>query len=428
MKVDKIVVIVLILTFTAIVATVSVFYILDDIEAGFDLGGGTRIIFRAPQSAADNDIYAIISIIARRLKGFGMVEPVISYEGDKLLVAELPKSSFSFDTLDIISRGARVIFGIFDEKGDIVPIIDSSHITGAEYKQYPDGSSDEQTGHYVNIIFDAYGGKAFADATNDLVMTYPNLTIQDAERDGDLRRNIAVLLDGAIISCPYVNAPINSGTAIISGFTREQAERLELIINSGAFPVELTLEDMFETGPGLGSDNVARGASAGLIGLTLISLSFLGLYRVSGLIAVFAMTLSAALLLAVLVKLQLTLTISSIIGIALSIGLCVDSQIAINESVSNELAAGYSVNVAVKNGFAQAGSTIVSAVAPLALLAVVLAISLDGSIRSFSLAFCAGVTSNLLVTFIYSRFLLMGIAETGIMYKSSISGWRTSVR
>ena len=428
MKTAKAISVILLLTLTAAGAIASIVYLIGSLKPGLDFHGGLRVLLKASADVPESDIDTTVSIIKRRLEGVGIIEPVVYNDERNSIIAELPESSLNSDIADLISRRAYLSFGVFDNNGDILLILDSGHVTGARYTRQALKGAEGEVGHFVSVYFNDYGRGVLADATRGLITTYPALTFEEAKRTGDLRRNIAILLDGSMIACPYVSVPITTGEAVLSSFTPEQARRLELIVNTGAFPAELTLLDSSRTGPALGSEAIASGAYSGLAGLILCALLGAMIYRTPGLIGIGAACLSAAVTLAVLVLFDITMTISAAIGIALSVALCLDYQVAINDRIAGELASGKAVILAARDGFAGAAKSIAGGGASLALAAMVLSFFSVGSVRGFSFSFCAGMFSNLLVTIVYTGLMYLIMARSGLLDIPAVSGRKAAGR
>ena len=157
---------------------------------------------------------------------------------------------------------------------------------------------------------------------------------------------MAIVLDNIVYSAPVINGPIPGGHGVITlgrgnnDDMMKEAKDLAIVLRAGALPAQLDFLEQRVVGPSLGQDSIKKGAMASLIGALAVFI-FVGVYyRVSGLIAVFSLILNVLFVLAMLVGLEATLTLPGIAGIALTVGIAVDSNVVIYERIREELARG----------------------------------------------------------------------------------------
>lgn len=165
-----------------------------------------------------------------------------------------------------------------------------------------------------------------------------------------------------MLTNPVVNEAITGGSAVISGQrTLEEAKDLAILLRSGALPVKMSVLEVRTVGPSLGQDSKDKSVTAFTIGLSLIVLFMLCMYRVAGFVANVALLVYVLILLGILSLLNATLTLPSIAGVILSIGMAVDANILIFERFKEEIESGKVLRMAIHSGFKRAFTTIFDA-------------------------------------------------------------------
>lgn len=274
-------------------------------------------------------------------------------------------------------------------------------ISNAEYGV----DSTSGTQYVVSLTFNGDGTKAFA-----------NLTARVTSLPAPLNQ-VAIVLDGLVVSAPSINEAIPSGSAEITGnFTRVEAEDLANVLKYGALPLAFDRGEVQQVSPTLGADQLEAGLLAGAIGLVLVFLFSLLYYRALGLVTVGSLIVAGALLyLSVLVlgeAIGFTLTLAGIAGAIVSIGITADSFIVYFERIRDEAREGRTLRSAVESGWAKARHTIIVADTVSILAAVLLYFFAVGGVRGF--AFTLGLVTiiDLLVVFIFTKPLVTLIAKT----------------
>ena len=246
-------------------------------------------------------------------------------------------------------------------------------------------SQDPNTGRPVVLLdFNRFGGRVFGDLTSGIV-----------------GKKLANVLDDKVRSAPVINGPIRGGRAQITlgggDVERQEKEREELVnvLRTGSLPAPLIKDTESELGPTLGRDAIDKTKLSFIIGIVLVVLIMVGIYRWSGWIAVFAVVFHIVMTLAVMAAFSATLTLPGIAAIVLSIGMEVDGNILIYERIRDELLLGKSVRGAIDLGFARAFSAILDGQLTTAAAGWVLLQYGSGPIKGFAVMLLVGVFTTL---------------------------------
>jgi preprotein translocase subunit SecD len=258
----------------------------------------------------------------------------------------------------------------------------------------PDSSPNSMGGWYVAIRFTDAGGSIFERITG-----------------ANIKRRFAIILDGRIESAPVIQTRIAGGNASITLGSSDpesqlrDARKLELVLRSGALPAPITPSNEQHIGPSLGADSITQGVRGALVG-GIVVLAFMMLYyRRAGLIANIAVLLNVFLLLAILASFGASMTLPGIAGLALTIGMSVDSNVLINERIREELRGGKSPRAAVDLGYAKALSGIVDGQLTTLISAIVLAQFGTGPIKGFAVTLMVGVACSIFTGVIVTRVM-----------------------
>lgn len=218
---------------------------------------------------------------------------------------------------------------------------------------------------------------------------------------------IAIFLDGGVISAPTVQQEIDGGSAIISGnFTVVVAKQLAQRLNAGALPVPITLDSQQTVGATLGQDSLSRSLVAGLIGFALVALFMVLYYRMSGVLAVLALTTYTVFMLALFKLIPVTISLAGIAGFVLSIGIAVDANVLIFERMKEELSAGRTLASAIEEGFRRAWPSIRDGNTTTLISSAVLFWFSSSVIKGFALTLGLGVVLSLFSAMMVSRAFL----------------------
>jgi preprotein translocase subunit SecD len=242
---------------------------------------------------------------------------------------------------------------------------------------------------YVSIDFDARGARLFDQITAE-----------------NVKKRLAIVLDNNVYSAPVIQERISGGKAQISGsFTPEEASDLAIVLRAGALPAPVRIIQNVTVGPTLGQDSIDKGIRAALIGFLLVVIFMAVYYRLSGLIADWALVLNIIYLMGALASMRATLTLPGIAGIILAIGMAVDSNVLMFERMREELRLGKTVRPAVDSGYDKALFTIIDSHVTTLITAVVLFQFGTGPIKGFAVTLSLGVMINLFSALIGTKVI-----------------------
>jgi len=401
------------------------------INLGLDLKGGIHLVLEAdtrrlpPSENVKEAVNTALEVIRNRIDQFGVAEPTIAREGEKRIVVDLPGIKDPQRAIDIIGKTALLEFKLLDEKGDLdealkgnVPIGDEI-LYNSEKKAYLIKEKTLLTGSaikdarvqigqwgqpYVAIDFNSKGAKKFAELTGRHV----------GER-------LAIILDNVVQSAPVIKTRITGGKAVIEGnFTMQEANKLRIVLKSGALPVPFNMIQNTLIGPSLGKDSIRKGLISGIIGFIGV-IVFMGVYyKKAGLIADGALLLNLLFLLAALAALKATLTLPGIAGIILTIGMSIDANVIIFERIREELRRERAPRSAVDAGYKRALITILDANMTTLITALILFQFGTGPIKGFATTLSIGILASLFTAIIVTRTIFNLILAGRPVQKLSI--------
>lgn len=389
-----------IIVLLALVSVFSVKPLSSSIKQGLDLQGGTHVVLEAvdtPEAKVNEDaVQRVMKILERRVNELGLTEPILQRQGDRRIIVELPGVKDPEKAIEILGKTALLEFA--DEAGQTV-------LTGKDLKdaqaQMTQGSRPE-----VAIEFTSEGTKAFADLT--------------AKNVG---RRIAILLDKQVLTAPTVNEPIPSGKAVITGSQNmEEAQRLAILLRSGALPVKLDVMETRTVGPTLGQDSKDKSVKAFAIGVAAIVIFMLLYYRLSGLVANLALVAYVLLLLGALAALKATLTLPGIAGIILSMGMAVDANVLIFERFKEEFRSGKTMRAAMDAGFSRAFTTILDSNVTTLISAAVLFYFGTGPVKGFAVTLALGIVISMFTAITLTRYTLRILISTNLVKNAKLYG------
>lgn len=370
------------------------------IKQGLDLQGGTHVVLEAsdtPDSTVNDDaMKRVVHILERRINELGLTEPIVQRQGERRVIVELPGVKDPEKAIEMLGRTALMEFQ--DESGNVV-------LTGKDLKDAR-AQIDQNTQKLVAIEFTDEGAKKFADLTAKSV-----------------GKHIAILLDKQVLTNPVVQEVIPNGKAVISGNrTIEEAERLAILLRSGALPVKVDVLETRTVGPTLGEDSKTKSMQAFVIGIAGIVVFMLLFYRLSGFVANIALILYVMLLLFSLKMLNATLTLPGIAGIILSMGMAVDANVLIFERFKEEYRNGKTLRAAMDAGFNRAFATILDSNVTTLIAAAVLFFLGTGTIKGFAITLGLGIILSMFTAITITRYVLKMLINANVIKNGKFYG------
>jgi preprotein translocase subunit SecD len=287
-------------------------------------------------------------------------------------------------------------------------VLDKAHVLGKDIKSASATQSTSTVDWQTNLNFDSAGGKAFGDITEQMFSKYGAQSALD---------QLAVVLDGKVISFPVIQGAITGGSAQITGsFSQAQATYLANVLNYGALPLTFTKESVNSISPSLGSDQLHAGLLAGAIGLLLVVLYCLLYYRGLAIVAVSSLVIAAVLVFEAIILLgkyqNFALELSGVAGLIVAIGITADSFVVFFERLRDEVRDGRTLRTAVERGWKRARRTVLVSDTVSFLAAALLWYFSIGEVKGF--AFTLGLTTiiDVVVVFLFTKPMITLLART----------------
>ncbi len=345
-----------------------------------------------------------LEIVRRRIDEIGTNEPNILKRGNDRILVELPGLDDPMRIKNLLGKTANLTFRFVTN--------DTKDSFGAEKLEYENNNEEAIVSKRIIL-----SGDNLLDAqprmnseTNETVVSF-TLDRVGAKRFGKatstgIGKQLAIVLDGKIISAPVIRDTIASGSGQISGgFTFQSATDLALLLRSGALPAPLNIIEERTVGPDLGQDSINAGIIALIIGFSLVILFILFKYRIFGLITNTALIINLFLLIGILTIFEATLTLPGIAGIILTVGMAVDANVLIFERIKEELKNEKNNLIAFDSGYTKSRTAILDANITTLLAAVILFFMGSGPIKGFSLTLGVGIFTTLFSVYFIARLL-----------------------
>lgn len=370
------------------------------IKLGLDLKGGLSVTYEIQEDDySDKDLEDTKYKIEQRVEAYTN-EYSVYEDGDKKITAEIPGVTNADEILNALNIEGKLEFLDPDNytkwsQGQEY----EAALTGDDIKNATAGiDSDNGNDNVVQLAFTDEGAQKFADVT--------------AANVGNI---VYIIYDNKVVSAPTVQSTITGGSAEINKIgSYEEAEQLATTIRIGALPLTLKQVRSNIVGATLGSDAISTSLKAGAIGIALVFLIMIIVFRIPGLVASFALAFYTILDLLVINLFNVTLTLPGIAGVILSVGMAVDANVIIFTRIKEELADGKSVKQAVKGGFHNALSAIIDGNVTTLIAALVLGIFGTGTIKGFAITLAIGVVLSVFTALAVSQSLLTALVNLGV--------------
>ena len=352
-----------------------------------------------------------IEIVRRRIDETGVIDPIITRQGDARIVVQLPGIEDPNRIKQLLGKTARMTFRLTDEtantastvpppgidfmplegRGGKIAVRRRVEVDGANLTDARAGQNSQTSQWVVNFTFDSVGTRRFAEISR-----------------ANVGRPFAIVLDDKVISAPVINEPITAGRGQISGnFTAASANELAVLLRAGALPAPLTVIEERTVGPELGADAIRAGALALAVGFVLVLAYMAIFYGLFGWFANIAMVINLVLMIAILSLMEATLTLPGMAGILLTLGLSVDANILINERIREEVIAGRSPLNAMQHGFERAFATILDTNTTGFLSHVMLFTFGAGPVRGFAITITVGIITSMFTSTVVARLMMV---------------------
>ncbi|MDR2177970.1 MAG: protein translocase subunit SecD [Treponema sp.] len=410
------------------------------IQLGLDLSGGLSIVLQVGRTLdsddADDAVNRALEVLNSRIDRFGLTEPVIRRQGSDQIYVEIPGSADPERINDIIMGKGSLAFHIVDQEAaetfnryydahpastfdrdgnlldsSIVPAdvmilgeyskdrygldefrgytavkkevgLDGNHITNAVVERSTlDGKPE------VTFLLDAEGGDIFYKLTS-----------------ANVEKPLAIVLDGRVKSMATIKTPIRDAVRL-TGFGIDEANNIALTLRTAALPVELSVANQQSIGASLGKDTIRQGLFALVTGFVAVMFFMLIFYKISGINAIVAQFLNIYLMLSVLSAFNFTLTLPSIAGFILTIGMAVDANVIIFERMKEEMRLGKGRKAVVEGGFDKAFWAIMDSNITTFIAALFLSQLGSGPIQGFAVTLAIGVFSSVFTSLFVSRLI-----------------------
>lgn len=421
------------------------------LQLGLDLSGGMSVLLqadmeslgerlgRAPTADEKRDaVDRAMEILNNRIDKFGVTEPSIRRQGDDSIFIEIPgaadpervnaflmgKGRLNFHIVDDEAT-ARLLQYINENRGRALrpdnnqpfdPDVLPPGIVSREFVQKDEYGIDrviryiairEEAGLDGNHIVNAQVG-------NDPITGRPiiNFTLDKEGSDiffkltsANTEKTMAIVLDDRVKAGAVIQEPIPSGQVRMTGFDRQEASDLALVLRTAALPVELSIDNQQAVGASLGEDSIRQGLKAITLGFILVVAFMIVYYKGAGFIADIALLMNLFLMVAVLSAFNLTLTMTSIAGLILTVGMAVDANVIIFERIKEEYRLGKTAEASVNAGFKKAFWTIMDANVTTFIAAIFLSQLGTGPIQGFAYTLAVGIVCSMFTALFVSRLL-----------------------
>ncbi|TCW61264.1 protein translocase subunit SecD [Treponema sp. J25] len=437
------------------------------IQLGLDLSGGMSVVIQANLDSvkarlgrdltdADREdaMNRALEVLNSRIDKFGLTEPVIRRQGTDQIYIEIPGAADPERINAIIMGKGRLAFHIVDEE--------ATNQFLAYYRQHPTDTFDSE-GNLIDPTIvpsdvvirgmyekDKYGLDSFvgyvaikkevgldgnhiknALVNRDQLSGRPEVTFLLDDEGGEIfykltsanvGKPLAIVMDDKVKSRAVIQEPIRESVRL-TGFGLEEAQNIALILRTAALPVELEPVSQQAIGASLGEDTIRRGLNALLGGIAAVMVFMLLYYKGAGINAMIAQILNLFIMLSILSAFNLTLTLPSIAGFILTIGMAVDANVIIFERIKEELRLGKGRRAAIEAGFNKAFWAIMDSNITTFIAALFLSQLGSGPIQGFAVSLAIGVVSSVFTALFVSRLIFD--FGTDVLKQQTVSiSWR----
>ena len=376
----------------------------------------------------DNAIKQNLTSLRNRVNELGVSEPIVSRQGKNRIVVELPGVQDTAEAKRIIGKTANLEFRLeaegrigevfefrdgrgLDARLETSPVITGENVTDAR------SSYDENGRPQVNITLDTKGGWQMGHSTRDnvgrrlgvLFIEYKTKLEKSLGDNGEMVITPVPFVEKHIISLATVQSQLGKSFRITGIDSQRESSELALLLRAGALAAPMYIVEERTIGPSLGADNIELGVKSVSIGMALVLLFMIVVYRGFGVLANVALTMNLLLLVGFMSLLGATLTLPGIAGIVLTVGMAVDANVLIFSRIREELAGGASVQGAISAGYDRAFVSILDANITTLIVAVILFLIGSGPVQGFAVTLSIGILTSMFTSIVLTRGLVNAI-------------------
>ena len=391
-----------------------------NINTGLDLSGGVSITYQTKEKKPSaEDMSDTVYKMQKRVEQYS-TEAQAYKEGDNRITVEIPGATDADTILNDLGKPGSLCF-ITQEDAD------GNENFAYEQNGYELTRSLDDIRNAGCVVLegtdvaDAQGG-AYQSSQNSTRQYAVSLTLTDEGKTkfaeataANVGKQIAIVYDNQVLSAPNVNEAITGGQAQITGMSGvEEAQNLASYIRIGSLSLELEELRSSVVAAQLGEEAISTSVLAGLIGLIIVILFMIIVYRVPGFVSGIALLIYTSLVLITLNAFDITLTLPGIAGIILGIGMAVDANVIIYARIREEITSGNSVHTAIKSGFSKAFSAIFDGNITTLIASFVLMWLGSGTVKGFAYTLAIGIVASMFTALVVSRFIIHALYAIGI--------------
>ncbi len=414
------------------------------LKKGLDLQGGVSFTLEIDDSGLDSNSEArkgqlddVLTVLNNRINGLGVTEPIIRVVGGNSIEVQMPGVSLKDnpEAIEELSRPAKLDFRLVyrgrmpssakphpseipagyevmvmesERQGKLVEIpmfVKKLPEAGGDIIKHAAPAMEDMSRFSVSMEFTSEGSKTIERVTRQII---------EEDRRTGTKQQLAIVLDGRLMSAPTVQTVLLDRGSITGDFTRREAIELANALNN-PLSVGLKRTSISEVGPSLAAEARDSSIMSAVIGGALVILFMVLYYFGMGLIATFTVIVNVLIIVGVLASLNATMTLPGIAALVLTMGMAVDANILVFERMREELKAGKSMWSALMEGYDKAFSTIVDANLTTLLVAVILYIFGTGPVKGFGLILSIGIFTTLFCALVLSKALLQIAVKCGML-------------
>ncbi|MGI9048516.1 MAG: protein translocase subunit SecD [Rubrobacteraceae bacterium] len=448
-------------------------------QLGLDLKGGISVQLKGSHGngkpVTRQEMQTAVQVIQQRVNALGVSEPEIQQQGTDEVIVNIPGLTNRQQAVNTIGKTAQLGFyevlasdPAFTGQPRVVPK-DQVQKTEKQIRQTLKNDPAYKKGK-TKILFEEsppLGGGSGVSVTGYIFHDQPeltgavlkgatlnrsqngklevdmNLTNAGASKFGDFSEKIvnnalssgqpgngrlAIVLDKGVVSAPTVTQRLDQGTVAITndglpnGIPEAEAQQLQVVLSTGALPVNMNVLSVQQIGPTLGADSLKSGLLAALVGFGLVLVFLLVVYRTLGIVADIALLIYAFLLWGIVVAIPITMTLPGIASIVLSIGVAADANIVIFERIKEEVRRGKTPRSAIQLGYQKGFRAILDGNLTTLITAFILFALSSGSVRGFAVLLSIGVALSMFTAIVVTRALLGVLSGQGFHLSSGMMG------